>query len=68
MPRAVVFVDLFRGDVLYLPALWFHRVAQVGLTIAVNWWFAMRYGRDWVMMQLFDDLRDVVENATVEQI
>lgn len=42
-------VTLQKGDILYLPALWYHRVAQdVGespapaesrATIAVNWWF-----------------------------
>lgn len=26
--------------------------------MAVNWWFDMTYGRDWVMKQLFDDLRE----------
>jgi len=37
-----VWVELRAGEVLYLPALWFHRVAQQGdeqgKTIAVNFW------------------------------
>ena len=32
-----------KGDVLYLPALWYHRVAQRGLTIAVNYWHDMEF-------------------------
>lgn len=46
-------VTLDAGDMLYLPALWFHRVAQdVGpspggpteapAAIAANWWFDLR--------------------------
>lgn len=38
-----MWVDLDAGEVLYLPSLWFHRVAQKGVddegkTIAVNFW------------------------------
>lgn len=31
------------GEVLYLPALWYHAVAQRGVTIAVNWWHDMAF-------------------------
>lgn len=31
------------GQVLYLPALWYHQVAQSGRTIAVNYWHDMEY-------------------------
>ncbi len=31
------------GDVLYLPALWFHRVTQTCETIAVNYWYDMKF-------------------------
>ena len=41
-----IWVDLQAGEVLYLPALWFHRVAQRGdaeeKTIAVNFWSVAR--------------------------
>ena len=26
------------GETLYIPAFWFHRVAQIGETVAVNYW------------------------------
>ena len=40
------------GETLYLPSLWFHQVEQragetglAGLTVAVNYWFALRAAR-----------------------
>lgn len=45
-------VEVGVGDMLYLPGLWFHRVRQCGVTIAVNWWFDMVFGRDWVYKEL----------------
>jgi peptidyl-lysine (3S)-dioxygenase / protease len=35
--------DVGVSDMLYLPALWYHAVAQRGVTVAVNWWFDMRF-------------------------
>lgn len=36
-----------KGDMLYLPAMWFHHVRQIadgeGRVIAVNWWHDMRW-------------------------
>lgn len=38
---------LGKGDMLYLPAMWFHHVRQIadgeGRVIAVNWWHDMRW-------------------------
>jgi jumonji domain-containing protein 7 len=31
------------GDVLYLPSLWYHQVSQNIETIAVNYWYDMKY-------------------------
>jgi jumonji domain-containing protein 7 len=36
-------VEVLEGEVLFLPAMWFHQVAQAGTTIAVNSWFDMDY-------------------------
>ena len=43
-----VTVDVHAGDVLYLPAMWYHRVAQVQRSddwcvVAVNYWFDMNF-------------------------
>lgn len=41
-------VDLDRGDMLFLPALWYHKVSQEvgeeGICCAVNYWYDMDYG------------------------
>lgn len=31
------------GETLYLPAMWYHRVTQETMIIAVNQWFDMRF-------------------------
>lgn len=31
------------GEVLYIPSMWLHRVTQSRLTVAVNYWFDMRF-------------------------
>ncbi|CAE7895991.1 Jmjd7 [Symbiodinium microadriaticum] len=44
------------GELLYLPAMWYHRVAQRGITIAVNYWHDMQIGHGYVHHQLIRDL------------
>lgn len=36
-------VKVEAGDVLYLPALWFHHVQQSHSCIAINYWYDMEY-------------------------
>ena len=31
------------GQVLYIPAMWYHRVSQSQFTIAVNYWYDQRF-------------------------
>ena len=38
-----VTVKLGEGEMLYLPALWYHRVTQTCETVGVNWWYDMRF-------------------------
>ncbi len=36
-------VHVEAGDMLYLPALWYHSVTQSCETVAVNYWYDMRF-------------------------
>merc|ERR1712046_470425 len=50
-------VSVSRGEMMYLPAMWYHRVGQRGITVAVNYWHDMQFGHAYVQHQF---LRDVV--------
>jgi jumonji domain-containing protein 7 len=44
---ALLEVRVRRGEVLYLPALWLHRVTQTCPTVAVNWWHEYSFSGAW---------------------
>ncbi|CAM9885504.1 unnamed protein product, partial [Scytosiphon promiscuus] len=44
------------GDILYLPALWYHRVSQKGITVAVNYWHDMQFDQKYVYYRLLQSL------------
>ncbi|KAM8907236.1 bifunctional peptidase and (3S)-lysyl hydroxylase JMJD7 isoform 1-T1 [Lycaon pictus] len=44
------------GEMLYLPALWFHHVQQSHGCIAVNYWYDMEYDLKYSYFQLLDSL------------
>ncbi|ELW48132.1 JmjC domain-containing protein 7 [Tupaia chinensis] len=44
------------GEMLYLPALWFHHVRQSHGCIAVNFWYDMDYDLKYSYFQLLDSL------------
>lgn len=48
-------VTVKAGEMLYLPAMWYHRVAQHGLTIAVNYWHDMQIGHAYLYHQFLRD-------------
>ncbi|CAB9499276.1 Jumonji domain containing 7 [Seminavis robusta] len=46
------------GELLYLPALWFHRVTQSRETIGINWWYNMQFcSPQWCYFQLLSKLQ-----------
>ena len=67
-----IVVTLYPGQVLYLPALWFHSVFQTpseqGLCVAVNYWYDMDFAGP--LYPLFNFLRHstMVEDGRSEEI
>ena len=67
-----IVVTLHPGQVLYLPALWFHSVFQKansnGLCVAVNYWYDMDFTGP--LYPLFNFLRNVsmIEDRRSEEI
>ncbi|CAF0861149.1 unnamed protein product [Didymodactylos carnosus] len=45
-----------KGELLYLPSLWFHRVSQITTTIAVNFWYDMQYDLKWNYYQFMNEI------------
>ena len=62
-------VTLEEGDMMYLPAMWYHKVAQSsgdeGFSCAVNYWYDMDFGGSFWAQHGF--LRETVE-ATAKQV
>ena len=55
-------VTLGKGDLLYLPAMWYHYVTQeekgADAVIAVNYWFDMVFGRQFAYHSLLQELSE----------
>lgn len=50
------------GQCLYLPSLWYHRVEQIGVTVAVNFWYDMAFDAKWVYYQFLRRITHVYEH------
>ena len=58
-----VAVKLGEGEMLYLPALWYHRVTQSCETVGVNWWYDMRFDSpSWCYFNFLQNLKVPVES------
>jgi len=44
--------SLSAGEVLYIPAMWYHRVSQTCRTVAVNYWYDQRFDFRYVFYQM----------------
>ncbi|KAI5251918.1 Clavaminate synthase-like protein [Aureobasidium subglaciale] len=60
-------VTLNEGDMMYLPAMWYHKVGQScgdeGYCCAVNYWYDMEFGGSfWASNAFFRDVARVVNN------
>ena len=59
-------VVISEGDVLYLPALWYHHVRQIpddnGRTIAVNYWYDMQFDIKYQYWKLLESYSHILHN------
>jgi jumonji domain-containing protein 7 len=50
-------IQVHAGDMLYLPSLWFHRVTQTCETIAINYWYDMKFNDSkWIYFDFLEHL------------
>lgn len=53
-------ITLEAGDMFYLPALWYHRVTQLCETVAVNYWYDMRFDSpNWCYFNFLQNLNHI---------
>ena len=51
-------VKVKEGELLYIPALWFHRVTQTCETVGVNYWYDMKFESPlWTFFHLLQQLK-----------
>mmetsp|Transcript_1861 Transcript_1861/g.3360 ORF Transcript_1861/g.3360 Transcript_1861/m.3360 type:complete len:373 (-) Transcript_1861:71-1189(-) len=51
-------VSIKAGDMFYLPSLWYHQVTQTCETVAVNYWYDMRFDSPhWCIFHLLQEVR-----------
>ena len=57
-------VTLEAGDMFYLPSLWYHRVTQSCETVAVNYWYDMRFDSpSWCYFNFLQSLHSSKDNS-----
>lgn len=49
-------VKVRAGEMLYLPALWFHRVTQTCETVGINYWYDMKFDSKWCYFNFLQHL------------
>lgn len=49
---------VYPGEVLYIPAMWYHRVSQIQPTIAVNFWYDQRFDFRYAFYSTVQQLKD----------
>lgn len=59
----VITIQVHAGETLYLPSLWFHKVTQTCETIAINYWYDMKFEAKWCYFQFLEELTLVKGNV-----
>ena len=57
-----VTIHVLAGCLLYLPALWFHRVTQTCETVGINYWYDMQFNAKSCYFHLLENARLVRRN------
>jgi peptidyl-lysine (3S)-dioxygenase / protease len=60
-------VNVCAGEMLYLPAMWLHRVSQTRLTVAVNYWYEQRFDFRFVFNESVRAFRGILPPAHEEE-
>ncbi|GKY95881.1 hypothetical protein MPSEU_000548700 [Mayamaea pseudoterrestris] len=55
----VIKVEVHAGETLYIPSLWFHKVTQTCETVAVNYWYDMKFDAKWCYFDFVESLDTV---------
>ena len=63
-----IILTLQKGETLYLPAMWYHRVSQTKPTIAVNFWYEQRFDHRFVHYQLSRNLSKIYKTLNLNRI
>eukprot|EP00924_Labyrinthula_sp_SR-Ha-C_P002942 maker-scaffold_13-snap-gene-11.4-mRNA-1 protein AED:0.16 eAED:0.22 QI:0/0/0/1/1/1/2/0/318 len=50
-------VEVKKGEILYLPALWYHQVTQTEPTAAVNFWYDMNMDQKYLLSEVLESLQ-----------
>lgn len=53
------------GDILFLPACWYHRVKQEGFCVCVNAWYDMKFGAAHAALEAASGLGKVAQSLAV---
>jgi len=61
-------ITLKKGETLYLPAMWYHRVSQTVDTIAVNFWYEQRFDHRYIQYQLARKVSSLYNKLNLHQI
>jgi Cupin-like domain len=55
------------GEMLYIPALWYHRVGQSCETVAINYWYDMKFDSPaWCYFSLIRELRPMMREESYD--
>jgi peptidyl-lysine (3S)-dioxygenase / protease len=62
-----IHVTVHAGEVLYIPAMWYHRVTQSCPTIAINYWYEQVFDYRYVMYQMSRRLAPTIQQQEQQQ-